>query len=124
MATEFKNLGSWVRTRNVLVSTLIVHRQALLHVPFSEITGSDYVQLSKGIEQTLKNIEAHSIYALELINDEIGASGLIDHISDAALQAKKEADRIKNATKRVEELVALVDQGTEIIGLFGSLVGL
>ena len=124
MATEIKTLGSWMRTRNVLVSTLIVHRQALSHTPFSELPSSDFVKFSQGIEQTLKNIEAHSIYALEIINDEIGASGLIDRISTDALSAKKEADRIKNATKRVQELAALVDKGTEIVGLFGGLVGL
>lgn len=124
MATEIKTLGSWARTRNVLVSTLIVHRQALLQTPFSELPGSDYVKFSQGVEKTLKNIEAHSIYALEIIDDEIAASGLIANISAAAVRARKEADRIKMATKRVNELAALVDQGTEIVGLFSGLVGL
>lgn len=124
MATEIKTLGSWIRTRNMLVSTLIVHRQALQHTPFSDSPSSDFMKLSGGVQQTLKNIEAHSIYALEIINDEIAASGLIEQLSAAAVSAKKEADRIKNATKRVEELAALVDQGTQIVGFFGGLVGL
>ena len=124
MALKFESLGSWMRTRNVLVSTLILHRQALQQTPFSTTPGSDHVRLSLGVEQTYRNIEAHAIYALELINDEIGASGLIARISDASAKAKKEADRIKNATKVVEELAALVDQGTQIVGLFGGLVRL
>ncbi len=124
MATEIQKLGSWLKTRNLLISTLIVHRQALQHTAYSADPASDYARLRKGVEKTLINIEAHSIYALEMINNEIASSGVITRISDAAIKAKKEADRIKNATKHIEELAALVDQGTEIVGLFGDLIGL
>jgi archaellum component FlaC len=124
MALAIERLGSWIRTRNVLVSTLIMHRQMLEHTAESSDPESRFAQLNNGAEQTLRNIEAHSVYALRVINDEIGASNLIGQISDAAAKAKKEADRIKAAAKTIEELAALVDQGTEIIGLFSGLIAL
>jgi hypothetical protein len=118
---KIENLGSWQRTRNVLVSTLMVLNEAQGAVEFSELPESEFMKLERELRRASANISAHSVYALKLINEAINQSGLIDRIETAAKDAKKEADRIKNATKKIDEITRLVDTGTEIVGFFSNL---
>ena len=87
---KIENMGSWQRTRNVLVSTLMVLNEAQGGVEFSEQPGSEFMKLEIELGRASANISAHSVYALKLINEAINQSGLIDRIETAAKDAKKE----------------------------------
>ena len=71
---KIENMGSWQRTRNVLVSTLMVLNEAQGGVEFSEQPGSEFMKLEIELGRASANISAHSVYALKLINEAINQS--------------------------------------------------
>lgn len=85
---------------------------------------SDYARLDKALRKVMDARLALAAARLKQINDDIATSGLVDAINQAAADAKKEADRIKKATKVVNEMIAFVDNVTATVGLVGKILAL
>lgn len=124
MNTKMTRFGPWTTTRIALFDSLGACTTALQTAPFSEAAGSNYVRLRKLQDELVDSIQAHSVIRLKEIDEEIQASGLIQRIKDASAEAKKEADRIKNATKTVNEIAAAVDKVVGVVKLLGQIVSL
>ena len=124
MTQKLRTLGFWQQTRNSLYDALGVCSERLETVPWSEDPASDHVRLNAAEDLIGNSIKAHAILGLKLIDDAIAQSGLIDRIKAASADAKKEADRIKNATKTVNEIVAVVEKVAGVVSLFGQIATL
>lgn len=85
---------------------------------------SDYARLDQALRAVMDARLALAAVRLKEIDASIAASGLVAAISAAADDAKKEADRIKKATKVVNELIAFVDDVTATVGLVGKILSL
>lgn len=86
--------------------------------------GSDFKRLDDALRKVLDARLALAAARLRDINDDIANSGIVGEVEAAAADAKKEADRIKRATKVVSDMVAFVDQVTEGAGLIGKILSL
>jgi hypothetical protein len=86
--------------------------------------GSDFKRLDDALRKVLDARLALAAARLRNINDDIANSGIVAEIEAAAADAKKEADRIKRATKVVSDMIAFVDQVTEGAGLIGKILSL
>jgi hypothetical protein len=86
--------------------------------------GSDFKRLDDALRKVLDARLALAAARLRNINDDIANSGIVAEIESAAADAKKEADRIKRATKVVSDMIAFVDQVTEGAGLIGKILSL
>lgn len=112
------NWGTWQQTRNTLVTSLGMNMDALND---SALGSAERTQLGKNIERTLADMQEHALNGLRMLDQEAADANLAALITAQSKEAKREADRIKNATKDVQKLTKLVGKLTELVGLFGGL---
>ena len=119
MSPRFLNAwGTWQQTRNSLVLSLSLNIEERNR---STPGSTQEKKLNRNIDATLKDMQEHSISGLRMVDLAIADSSLIQKIKSESKAAKKEADRIKNATRTVAELTALTQKLTRLVKLFSLL---
>lgn len=124
MAIVFKDVSGFAEAEDVLTYLSRALNNKLNQSEPSADPGSDFKRLDDALRKVLDARLALAAARLRDINDDIANSGIVGEIEAAAADAKKEADRIKRATKVVSEMVAFVDQVTEGAGLIGKILSL
>ena len=121
MAIEVKTLGSWTQTRNVLVENLGMNMEFQDAADYSDDPASDFQTAQANIEKIFADLRGHAVVGLKLVDEAIKDSDLITEIAALSAEAKKEADRIKNAVKTVERLAGALDKVTGVVTKIAGL---
>jgi hypothetical protein len=124
MPTVLKDVSGFAAAEEVLAYLSRALNNKLNQSEPSADPGSDFKRLDDALRKVLDARLALAAVRLRDINDDIANSEIVGEIEDAAADAKKEADRIKRATKIVSDMVAFVDQVTQGTGLIGKILSL
>jgi hypothetical protein len=124
MPTVLKDVSGFAAAEEVLAYLSRALNNKLNQSEPSADPGSDFKRLDDALRKVLDARLALAAVRLRDINDDIANSEIVGEIEDAAADAKKEADRIKRATKVVSDMVAFVDQVTQGTGLIGKILSL
>lgn len=122
--TELKDIPSFQTTEEVLVYLSKGLSNLLNLAEPNPDSGSDFMRLNATLQKVLRARAKLAAARLKQIDQVIADSGIIDQIDAAAADAKKEADRIKRATKVVNDIVGFVDEITKSVGLVGKILSL
>lgn len=122
--TELKDIPSFQTTEEVLVYLSKALSNLLNLAEPNPDSGSDFMRLNATLQKVLRARAKLAAARLKQIDQAIADSGIIDQIDAAAADAKKEADRIKRATKVVNDIVGFVDEITKSVGLVGKILSL
>jgi hypothetical protein len=116
--TQLSSWGKWQQTRNTLSQTLALNSaKRLASAPGSPEEAS----LDKNIQQNLSDMQAHALNGLRDVDMSIAEKDLVARISQQSEEAKKEADRIKDASATVEKLTDLTGKLAKLVKLFPGL---
>jgi hypothetical protein len=124
MTVSAKTIAPWQQTRNTLNDALALVGEQMEMADYSEAPESDYQKLRQAREVSIDALQAHAVLGLKQVDAAIAGSDLVKRLKSASTEAKKEADRIKNAAKMVNEIAALVNQVTGVVTLFGDILAL
>lgn len=124
MPTVLKDVSGFATAEEVLAYLSRALNNKLNQSEPSADPGSDFKRLDDALRKVLDARLALAAARLRDINDDIANGEIVGEIEAAAADSKKEADRIKKATKIVSEMVAFVDQVTEGAGLIGKILSL
>jgi hypothetical protein len=124
MPTVLKDVSGFAAAEEVLAYLSRALNNKLNQSEPSADPGSDFKRLDDALRKVLDARLALAAVRLRDINDDIANSEIVGEIEAAAADAKKEADRIKRATKIVSDMVAFVDQVTQGTGLIGKILSL
>ncbi|MDA8747398.1 hypothetical protein N9M66_04230 [Litoreibacter sp.] len=117
-AKRLSSWGKWQQTRNTLSTSLALNVAARNgSAPGSAEEG----QLNRNINKTLEDMQEHALNGLRMVDLAITDQNLVSTIKIASEAAKREADRLKNATASVNKLTGFVTQLTQLVGLFTRL---
>jgi len=121
MATKVKTLGAWIQTRNTLIENLSSTLELLETAPFSDDPNSNFVRGNAQVDRIQDQLRELALAGLKRVDDAIASGDLVKAISDLSKGAKKEADRIKQATKTIEAITRGVDL---VAGVVTRIAGL
>jgi hypothetical protein len=124
MAMLIEDLEGFGAAEEVLTATSKALNNRLNRATPSTDPASDFQKLDEALRKILDARMALAAKRLQQIDAGIAASGIIDEIDMAAADAKREADRIKKATRFVTEMVHFVDEITGHLGLVGKILSL
>jgi hypothetical protein len=116
--TQLSSWGKWQQTRNTLSQTLALNSAKRLETPPGS---AEEASLDKNIQQNLTDMQAHALNGLRYVDMAIAEKQLVARISLESEEAKKEADRIKDASATVERLTDLTGKLTKVVKLFPGL---
>lgn len=122
--TELKDIPSFQVTEEILVYLSKAFNNLLNLAEPNPDPNSDFMRLNATLQKVLKARAKLAAARLKQIDQAIVDSGIIDQIDSAAADAKKEADRIKRATKVVNDIIGFVDEITKSVGLVGKVLSL
>jgi hypothetical protein len=122
MATSMTNLEAWNDTKQALSENLHSVLALLVSAPFSTDPSSDYVRGHAEENRIVMEMKRHARLGIQLVDDEIAASGVVDQINAEAREAKQEADRIKDAAKSIDEISNAVDMVTGVVTKIAALL--
>lgn len=104
--------GTWQQTQNVLVQTLGLNMEG----QNSASPGStDAIAYAANVDNNIADLSAHAMTGLRMLDAEIAEGATAQGLKNASADAKREADRIRNATRKVEDLTKLTGQLTQIV---------
>ncbi|NJM50898.1 MAG: hypothetical protein HC843_08460 [Sphingomonadales bacterium] len=121
MAVEVKTLGGWLQTRNVLVENLGMNMEFQGNADFSDDPQSDFQKTQAIIDKIFADLQSHAVNGLKLVDENVKDSDLVAQIMEASAEAKKEADRIKNAVKTIEALAGAFDKVSKVVTKIAGL---
>ena len=121
MPIKVRALGSWIQTRNVLFENLTMNMDFQDAADYSDDPASDFRQAQANIKRILAKVQSHGVTGLKRVDEAIKGSDLMVEIAALSAEAKKEADRIKNAVKTVERLTGALDMVTGVVTKIAGL---
>lgn len=122
MTKKMKSFGPWIQTRNVIADVLGMAWDHSNSLPASEDEDSEFAKVNRIIEELLSLLKRHAILGLNLVDESIANSGLIEELKVLSSEAKTEADRIKNATEKLEKFTAVVNKITTVVEKISALI--
>ncbi len=121
MSIKVNTLGAWTQVRNTLVQNLQSTLAFLEDEPFSADPASAFQQAEDQADKLLVQLRALAVTGLKQIDEQVAQGTLLADITAAATEAKKEADKLKNAAKTIDGIVRVVDGITSIVTKIGGL---
>lgn len=115
MAIKTDTLGAWIQTRNTLVQNLVTTMEFRAPLPNSGDPGSDFAKANAQIDRLTNQILELALVGLKQVDDAIASGTLVQDIAALSKEAKKEADRIKRATRTIQDIVKAIDMVTGVV---------
>ena len=109
----------WKQTRQLLVDNLVKNAEVLASAAGDSAAFKQAQENTKTIQD---KIDVHVRLGLRQINKSIVDTKLLSELGAAAQRARKETDRIVNATKSITRLTKLVDQLTTLVTNLAGMV--
>jgi hypothetical protein len=121
MATKVKTLTAWVQTRNTLIQNLSSTLELLETASFSTDPGSDFVRGNAEADRIQDQLRQLALAGLKQVDDAIASGTLVKDITTLSKEAKKEADRITNATKTITAIARGIDLAAGVVTKIAGL---
>lgn len=121
MTVKVDQLGAWRQTRNTLVSNLEETLEFQNGVPGSTSPGSDYMRADREMKRIEKALRELALAGLKRIDDAIANGNLVKQIADESRRAKREADRLKQITKTLNDIKGAIDTVTGVVTKIAGL---
>lgn len=121
MAIQVKELSVYKASRDGLVQALSLAELAFTDAEFSYDPQSDYRQALAVINAILVQLRALAVTMLKSIDDAVANGTLVADLTRSAQQARREADQIDHAARRIAAIADVVDKITAVVTGIGKL---
>lgn len=121
MTKRANQLSAWTQARNAMVENLTSTFQFLETEPFSNDPNSAFRRAEDESTRILGELRKLAVAGLRQIDDQIAAGTLVQKITDAAKEAKREADALKKATKTIARITKAVDAAAGVVTKIAGL---
>lgn len=111
-STRMSGWGTWEQTKNVLVQTLGMNMEG----QNAATPGStEAIAYAANVDTNIADLRTHAITGLRMLDEEIATGATAQGLRVASADAKREANRIRQATRKVEDLIDLTGTLTQIV---------
>ena len=121
MPTKVKSLAGWIQARNILIENLSSTFALLETAPFSEDANSDFVRGNAEADRIQEQLRKLAVAGLKRVDDAIASGDLVAEIAALSKEARKEADRLKNAAKTIAGIAKAVDMASGVVTKIAGL---
>ena len=119
---ELDDLKVWDETKKTIKKNVKMNLRLRLQTPYSDDKNSDYQQIKANLKALQEQRHKHVLNGLQLVDDAIKDSAVLDEIKQASANARDETDRITKITHTVKDLTGMVDTLSGLVGGFGKLL--
>jgi len=113
--TRIDELEAWKSARNALFADQASTWEFLQGVDYSGDEESEYQQARGVLDRIARDLRRLGLKGLELVDQAIARSELVESITELAKEAEREAARIKKASKTLDGITKAVDLATTVV---------
>lgn len=112
MTDAVNRISGWEQTLRVLSETLAMH---LGEMGNYNADSPEFLEIEQNIAKIHEQLHTHAIAGIAQVNTKIATNSVLQEIKNASREAKREADRLKSATKTVQKLSGILDKVTKVV---------